>query len=81
MPTLSYLKGEKPATLPVEQATRIELMVNLKAAKRVGITFKLTLLGRGRHCHRRETRFAVRGRPAACPPRAAKPPPRRRVRR
>ena len=38
MPTISYLKGEKPVTLSVLQAARIELVVNLKVAKLVGIT-------------------------------------------
>jgi putative ABC transport system substrate-binding protein len=40
------LKGEKPADLPVQQVSKVELILNLKAAKALGITFPLSLLGR-----------------------------------
>ena len=40
------LKGEKPANLPVQQATRVELILNLNAAKVLGITLPLGLLAR-----------------------------------
>jgi putative ABC transport system substrate-binding protein len=40
------IKGEKPADLPVQQATKVEMIVNLKTAKALGITVPLPLLGR-----------------------------------
>jgi putative ABC transport system substrate-binding protein len=40
------LRGDKPADLPVQQATKVEFIINLRTAKALGITVPTTLIGR-----------------------------------
>ena len=43
---VGILKGEKPADLPVQQSTKVEMIINMKTAKALGISVPLPLTGR-----------------------------------
>jgi putative ABC transport system substrate-binding protein len=44
--TGKVLKGEKPVDLPVVQSTKVEMILNLKTAKALGVNVPLPLIGR-----------------------------------
>ena len=44
--TSRILKGEKPADLPVQQAVKLDLVINLRTAKALSLTIPLPLIGR-----------------------------------
>ena len=46
MYTSLILKGAKPSEVPVQQSTKIELIINLNTAKALGLTLPISVLGR-----------------------------------